>query len=54
MVDGVECGHLAGSEQEILSLESVRDVLFQALLLDNVSLEKESIRADMCTVMILK
>ena len=54
MADGVECEHLAGSELKILSLESVRDVLFQALLLDNVSLEKESIRADMCTVMILK
>lgn len=54
MADGVEYGHLTESEQKILSLESVRDVLFQALLLDNVSLEKESVRADMCTVMILR
>lgn len=30
-------------------LDNVRDVLFQALLFDNVSMEKNHIRADMCT-----
>lgn len=34
--DGVEYGHLTEQEQKIVLLEDVRDVLFQALLLDDV------------------
>lgn len=54
MADGIRYENLAEEEKEILSLENVRDVLFQALLLDNVVLVGEGIRADLCTVMILK
>lgn len=50
---GVEYEYLAEEEQKILRLENVRDVLFQALLLDNVSMENGMFRADMCTVMLL-
>ena len=45
--------HLAEEEQKIVRLENVRDVLFQALLLDNVSMENGMFYADMCTVMLL-
>lgn len=52
--DGVEFEHLTEQEQKIVLLDNVRDVLFQALLFDNVSMEKNHIRADMCTVMLLE
>lgn len=52
--EGVECEHLSEMEQGIILLDGVRDVLFQALLLDNVSMEKNRIHADMCTVMLLE
>lgn len=52
--DGVEFEHLTEQEQKVVLLDDVRDVLFQALLLDNVSMEKNRIRADMCTVMLLE
>ena len=37
--DGVEFVHLPENEHKIVSLENVRNVLFQALLLDNVTVE---------------
>ena len=46
--------NLTEQEQKIVLLDNVRDVLFQALLFDNVSMEKNHIRADMCTVMLLE
>lgn len=52
--DGVEFEHLTEQEQKIVLLDDVRDVLFQELLLDNISMEKNRIRADMCTVMLLE
>lgn len=52
--DGVEFEHLTEQEQKIVLLDDVRDVLFQALFLDNISMEKNRIRADMCTVMLLE
>lgn len=52
--DEVGYGHLSECEQKIVQLENVRDVLFQALLLDNVSMEKGIFRAEMCTVMVLE
>lgn len=54
--DGVEFEHLTEQEQKqkIVLLDNVRDVLFQALLFDNVSMEKNHIRVDMCTVMLLE
>ena len=42
------------NEQKIVSLENVRNVLFQALLLDNVTVENGLFHAQMCTVMLLK
>ena len=52
--DGVEFVHLPENEQKIVSLENVRNVLFQALLLDNVTVENGLFHAQMCTVMLLK
>lgn len=45
---------LPEKEQSLAQLEGVRNVLFQALLLDNVVLEQEMFRADLCTIMILE
>lgn len=50
----MEYTHLGEEEQKIVRLENVRDVLFQALLLDNVSMENGMFRTDMCTVMLLE
>jgi len=50
----VEFVHLPENEQKIVSLENVRNVLFQALLLDNVTVENGLFHAQMCTVMLLK
>ena len=46
--DGVEFVHLPENEQKIVSLENVRNVLFQALLLDNVTVENGLFHAQMC------
>ena len=54
MEDGEEYTHLAEEKQKIVWLENVREVLFQALLLDNVSMEKGMFRAEMCTIMLLR
>ena len=52
--DGVEFVHLPEEKQKIVRLENVRNVLFQALLLDNVTVENGLFHAQMCTVMLLK
>ena len=51
--DGVGYAHLAEEEQRLALLDGVRDVLFQALLLDNVSMENQEIKADMCSIFLL-
>ena len=52
--DGTEYGHLKETEQKIVILENVRDVLFQALLLDNVVMENGTFRAEMYTIMLME
>ena len=48
--DGVEYGHLTEPEQRIVLLESVRDVLFQALLLDDVEYVGNELSANLHTI----
>lgn len=48
--DGVEYGHLTEPEQRIVLLESVRDVLFQALLLDDVEYAGNELSANLHTI----
>ncbi len=48
--DGVEYGHLAEQEQKIVRLESVRNVLFQALLLDDVEYDGKTLYANLHTI----
>ena len=50
----MEFVHLPEEKQKIVRLENVRNVLFQTLLLDNVTVEKGLFHAQMCTVMLLK
>lgn len=51
--DGVSVGHLTEVQQRIALLDGVRDVLFQALLLDHVTQENSCIYVDLCTVLLL-
>ena len=51
--NGVEYRHLSEQEQKIVRFEGVGDVLFQALLLDNVSIENGMFHAEMYTIMLL-
>lgn len=44
---------LSNTEVSMVKLESVREVVFQALLLDDVKLEEGKIYAELCTVYIL-
>lgn len=48
--DGVEYGHLTEQEQKIVLLEDVRDVLFQALLLDDVEYGDGKLSANLHTI----
>ena len=48
--DGVEYGHLAEPEQKIVLLDGVRDVLFQALLLDDVEYNGSGLSANLHTI----
>lgn len=48
--DGVEYGHLSEQEQRIVRLEGVGDVLFQALLLDDVAYGDNRLSANLHTV----
>lgn len=54
VLDGVEYGHLTESEQEIVWLDRVRDVLFQALLLDDVEYDSRGLSANLYTIYCLK
>lgn len=54
VADGVGFGDLPEEEQKIVRLENVRNVLFQALLLDNVVIEEGKICAEMCTILLLE
>ena len=48
--DGVEYGHLAEQEQRKVRLECVEDVLFQALLLDDVEYTDGELSASLYTI----
>ena len=48
--DGVEYGHLTEQEQKIVLLDGVRDVLFQALLLDVVEYDRNVLSANLYTI----
>ena len=48
--DGVEYGHLSEQEQKIVRLDGVKDVLFQALLLDDVEYGDYELSANFHTI----
>lgn len=48
--DGEEYGHLAEQDQKIVRLENVRNVLFQALLLDDVEYDGNALYANLHTI----
>ena len=48
--DGVEYGHLTEPEQKIVLLDGVGDVLFQALLLDDVEYSGSGLSANLHTI----
>ena len=48
--DGVEYGHLTEQEQKIVLLDGVGDVLFQALLLDDVEYSGSGLSANLHTI----
>lgn len=50
VTDEVEYGHLTEQEQRIVLLDGVGDVLFQALLLDDVELEGNELSANLHTI----
>ena len=50
VMDGVEYGHLTEQEQKIVLLDGVGDVLFQALLLDDVEYGGHELSASLHTI----
>ena len=48
--DGVEYGHLTEPEQRIVLLDGVGDVLFQALLLDDVEYAENELSTNLHTI----
>lgn len=48
--DGVEFVYLPEDEQKTVRLENVRNVLFQALLLDNVTVDNGKLFVDLNTI----
>ena len=52
--DGVEYGHLTEQEQKFVLLDGVGDVLFQALLLDDVEYGNGELSANLYTIYCLK
>ncbi len=48
--DGVEYGHLAEQERKMVRLEGVGDVLFQALLFDDVEFDGNELSANLHTI----
>lgn len=53
-IQGVQVDGFTEKEYGRVRLENVGDVLFQALLLDDVRIENSSILAEACTVYISK
>ena len=49
-VDGMEYGHLTEQEQKIVLLNGIKDVLFQALILDDVEYGSNELSANLHTI----
>lgn len=52
-LENIELGGLSETEMGMVKLETVREVLFQALLLDDVKFEDGKVYAELCTVYLL-
>lgn len=48
--ENIELEGLSGTEENMVKLDGIREVLFQALLLDNVKFDGARIYAELCTV----
>ena len=53
-LEDIELEGLSETELSMVKLESVRDVLFQALLLDDVKFEDGKMYAELCSIIRLK
>ena len=52
-LENIELEELSEIELGMVKLESVREVLFQALLLDDVKFEDGKVYAELCTIYLL-
>ena len=53
-LENIELEGLSGAELSMVKLESVREVLFQALLLDDVKFEDGKMYAELCSIYLLE
>lgn len=51
--ENAELGGLSETEQGMIKLKTVREVLFQALLLDDVKFEEGKVYAELCTIYLI-
>lgn len=54
VLENVEIEGLSETDLGMVKLESVREVLFQALLLDDVKFEDRKMYAELCTIFLIK
>lgn len=52
-LENIEQEGLSEAEFSMVKLESVREVLFQALLLDDVKFEEGKMYAELCTILLI-
>ena len=53
-LEDIELEGLSEAELSMVKLESVREVLFQALLLDDVKFEDGKMYAELCSILIIE
>ena len=53
-LEDIELEGLSEAELSMVKLESVRDVLFQTLLLDDVKFEDGKMYAELCTILLVE
>jgi len=53
-LEDIEPEGLSEAELSMVKLESVREVLFQALLLDDVKFEDGKMYAELCSILIIE
>lgn len=53
-LEDIELEVLSEAELSMVNLESVREVLFQTLLLDDVKFEDGKMYAELCSILIIK